>query len=381
MRSITLVIFGFCWITACNTANRASGPGDGTTAPAADSQSVPVASRAASSTAKPRAAPIAYVRFEDPAEHAFSIDTPQGWNVKGGLFRLGYFDARPMVELTSPDGRITVRVNDYGVPPYSLPDRFHPKEGSSYTLEAQAQITVARYRSGPEFALLYTQARFKGACSQLEIRQDAPALPVKFNLPPQTAVTQESEGQVAFKCASEQTSPDQRNMNGFAYAKTRLSSGQGTPIWNVPALLSFLTPADRSAEAESIALHVAQSYQISPQWIAYQAEMDRKGLEFAQALARNKMLALSQQVQQFRARMQAMSNQAAGFERRMNEQAHQVEGFTDALNGITRTYDPLTGENRQVWTGQSGQYWVNGLGQVISSPNAPAGFRPLDVVH
>jgi len=360
MRRLTLISFGFCGLLACNSTDRTSHA-----APSPGPQSAPAGVAGMTQ--------VAYVRFEDPVEHAFAIEVPQGWNVKGGLYRLGYFDARIMAETTSPDGQTVIRVGDVGIPPYSLPDRSHPTEGVSVTLPAQAQITIAKYRTGPEFAVRYAQQRFHGECSRLELVGDVAAVPVKFNLPPQPGVTQETEGQAAFRC----TSAGQGDKFAFVYAKTSLTEGHGPAIWNVTGLLSILTPEDRAADARNIALHSAQSLQINPQWIAYQDQMNREGEAFAQALARRKMQALSAQVQQFRARMQAMSDQVAGFERHQAAQAQQVQGFTDALNGVTRTYDPLTGQNRTVWSGQSDTYWVNGLGQVISSNTAPPGFHQL----
>ena len=41
----------------------------------------------------PIAAPaLGWVKYEDPLEHAFTLDVPQGWSVKGGTFRPGYSD-------------------------------------------------------------------------------------------------------------------------------------------------------------------------------------------------------------------------------------------------------------------------------------------------
>jgi hypothetical protein len=143
-------------------------------------------------------------------------------------------------------------------------------------------------------------------------------------------------------------------------------------------VVSFLSPQDQNQFVWELAVRFAQSFKINPEWVQHQSEMDRQGVEYARALAAGRMRALSQQVQQFHARMQAMSAQVAGFEGRMNAQAAQVQGFDDALVGITRTMDPLTGDQRQVWTGPSNQYWTNGKGQVISSPTAPGpDFRPL----
>src|SRR5580704_18841953 len=73
--------------------------------------------------------------FEDPVEHAFTINVPQGWTAKGGTFRIGYFDARPMVEMAGPANAVSIRIGDYGIPAYSIPDRAHPQEGVLVNLE------------------------------------------------------------------------------------------------------------------------------------------------------------------------------------------------------------------------------------------------------
>lgn len=90
------------------------------------------------------------------------------------------------------------------------------------------------------------------------------------------------------------------------------------------------------------------------------------------------MAELERQVQQFEATMRAMQDQVKAFETRQDAQARQVESFTNTLVGVTPTTDPLTGENRLVWTGPKDNYWVNGLGQVVNSTNAPGpGWRQL----
>ena len=319
-----------------------------------------------------------YTAFEDPVEHAFTVDVPQGWSVKGGIFRIGYSDPRAMVEMKSPDGKMTIRLGDFGIPPYSVPDRSHPQEGVVVELEPQAQIGIARYRSGPEFAVRYGNARFSNTCDKAELAPHD-SLPVKFNLPPGDPPVQQSEGEAFYKCTKGSVA-----MTGFVYTKTSLGPvGQGgVQMWSVNALMSFLANDDRAKDAAAIAVHAAESLRIKPQWIEYQKKMDAEGLQMARLIAQKKMQGLAAQVQQFRARMKAMSDQVAGFEARQNRQAAQVQGFSDALNGITRTHDPLTGQYREVWSGQSNQYWVNGAGQVVSSANSPGpSFHQLQTVR
>ncbi len=318
--------------------------------------------------------PITWISFQDPAERAFTIDVPRGWTVKGGLYRVGFFDYRPMIDINSPDGMVNIRYGDAGVPSYSLPDRQHPKEGEQIIMDAQAQMTVAGYRSGNAYARSYAPSRFRSECQHAVERQDDESPAFQAASMPQSDISEESEGRVIFRCQGRNGLTDV-----FVYARTLRH--KGTAIWTVNPVVSFLSPQDQTLTVRDMATRFAQSFKVNPAWVQHQAEMDRQGVEYARALAEGKMRALSQQVQQFHARMQAMSAQVAGFEGRMNAQAAQVQGFDDALAGITRTIDPLTGDQRQVWTGPSSLNWINGKGQVVNSPTAPGpDFRPLQTI-
>jgi hypothetical protein len=139
----------------------------------------------ASGSQPPKAAPqVAWVRFEDPIEQAFSLDVPADWTVRGGLYRKGILDPRSMVDVTSPDGKINYRIGDASIPPYTIPTplmlRLGFREGSPYNPGGRVQGMVARFRPGPQFADLYGQARFSKTCGKLEvknIRKAAPLLP------------------------------------------------------------------------------------------------------------------------------------------------------------------------------------------------------------
>src|ERR1700731_2321369 len=64
---------------------------------------------------------LTWQRYQDPLENAFTLEVPNGWTVKGGMFRLGYSDHRAMVDMTSPDGKINIRLGDLAIPTYFLP--------------------------------------------------------------------------------------------------------------------------------------------------------------------------------------------------------------------------------------------------------------------
>ena len=302
--------------------------------------------------------------FQDPFEQAFSVEVPQGWKVRGGLFRMGFSDERPMVDLVSPDGRINVRLGDVSIPTYTVPNAYHQREGEPYDLGAQAQLIVARYRTGPEFAVMYSHVRFYQDCHNASGDAGDLGFTIPDYIPTDGPAPTASAGAIAYHCGSGAT-----ERIAFAYAKTTQAGG----IWSVMTMGSFLSPPDQVAVARAVLLHCAQTFRLSPAWIEKQKQMDAYAIQYQRARQQQRIQELAQQVRQFESQMQAMRNQVASFEKRQQAQADQVTGFTQALRGVTPTIDPFTGEAREVWTGQSSNYWENGRGDVVNSVNAPQG--------
>ncbi len=314
------------------------------------------------------AAGISWTKFTDPAEKAFAVEVPQGWSIRGGMFRMGFSDARAMVDMTSPDGRINVRLGDVSVPSYVLPGPYHERAGEIYDLGAQAQMVVARYHSGPEFATLYSHARFHELCRNPQSDPNPSGLALPDFVPSPVRPDQTSSGQITYRCDAAQ-----RGAVGgavaFAWARTSLYQ----TIWGVTPLASFFAPASEVQVARAVLLRGAQTLQLNPQWIQYQKQMDSQGLEYQRARQQQRMAALNQQVQQFETQMQAMRQQVSAFERHQAAQAAQVAGFSNVLTGVTPTIDPMTGQARSVWTGPAGRYWTDGVGDVVNSNTQPSG--------
>ena len=309
------------------------------------------------------APPQQWTQFTDPNEQAFTLEVPRGWTVRGGLFRLGYSDERPMVDMRSPDGQISLRLGDVAIPTYALPSPpYNTREGAVVDLGEQARMVVARYRTGPEFVVLYAPSRFSEVCHNPQSDASAPQVSIPDSIPG-AGSGQSSSGQINYRCTG---------ANGplvtFAYTKT-MTAG---PIWQVVSLASFSAPPDKAAEARSLLEHAAQSFRLRPEWIEYQKQMDEQGMAYQRRRQAGRVTAIGQQVQQFEAKMRAQQAQVNAFEAHQAAQAAQVEGFTDVLNGLTPTTNPLTGESRKVWTGTQDNYWANGQGQVVNSHDAPA---------
>ena len=77
---------------------------------------------------------------------------------------MGFSDERLMVSLKSPDGKLDLRTGDVSVPSCTVPSTYHYREGEIYDLGAQAQMVVEPYRTGPEYAVLYSESRSARVC-------------------------------------------------------------------------------------------------------------------------------------------------------------------------------------------------------------------------
>jgi hypothetical protein len=269
-----------------------------------------------------------------------------------------------MVDLKSPDGKTNIRLGDVSIPTYALPNPSHPEEGGIVDLGAQIQMTVARYRPGPDYAAAYARARFREVCTSLTPQAITGPAPVP-DAPEEAAVKQSSSGEAAYKCDGVRTA--------YVYAKTALYPA----FWQVHQLASFVAPPHQLAMARAILERSAKSFKLTDAWIQYQKKLDQEAQVYQQAFQQARRRALSQQVAQLEMQMHAMQGQVAAFERHQAGQAHQVEGWGNILTGITPTTDPY-GNTRNVWTGSKSGYWSDGKGNVVNSDLSPgAGWQPL----
>ena len=67
------------------------------------------------------AQPGAWTTLQDTQERAFSVEVPQGWKAQGGMLRKGPLDPRVQIDMTSPDGRVSMRIGDFGIGGFTVP--------------------------------------------------------------------------------------------------------------------------------------------------------------------------------------------------------------------------------------------------------------------
>ncbi|MGO8792569.1 MAG: hypothetical protein ACLQVL_34995 [Terriglobia bacterium] len=294
---------------------------------------------------------VAWTPFRDPAEHAFTMDVPQGWKIVGGAYRFGRLDPRVMVEMESPDGQTDLRFSDANVPPFTTLNPTFLKlgwqEGRPYNLHGVAREIVANYRSGWVLADLYGQARFSSGCSQLHLKQmrQLPAIHEEFQV-------ETTAGDVLYTCDNAL-----EPMAAYVFAETQLFQAKVAGTWMVTWLYSFIAPQDQAVQAMQTILHATCSFEINPEWERTQRRAagdnenwfrERHEKERAQAQAR-----IRQQCTQF---------------------PSEADAFRHALEGPDLTSNPVDGKPREVWAGTSGTRWINPVGE---EPSPPASTGPL----
>jgi hypothetical protein len=294
---------------------------------------------------------VTWVTVHDTREQAFSIDVPKGWKTYGGMFRFSSVDARPLVDMTSPDGKSNIRVGDATIGGYATPSPFIPR----------GTPNVAPYASGDVFAKKYGEARFARMCQNVQVAQTHPMTP-KYHQPGQGFI-RTTGGETIFTCSDKGQA-----MAGYVYSETMLvGSGGPNSQWYVVALGSFIAPVDKAQAAGEMLKHSGESLRFNPEWAKMeQALVDEKTREINNATQASIAYGEAQRAHQAKI---------------MGMQTQQNENFNDVINGVTFTRDPWTGQTREVQTLQGGQKWINGNNVVVDSALSPgASFHQLQTI-
>jgi hypothetical protein len=290
-----------------------------------------------------------WVTVIDPREQAFSIEIPQGWKAHGGMFRSNPVDARPFVDINSPDGKTNIRVGDASVPSYDLPN--------PVLQSRQPAKFVAPYATGDAFATKYGQDRFRSLCQNLQIYKTATAEPVWGRGSGGIRIT---AGWAGFTC-TENGAP----MGAYVYAETMeiMPTFGSAGHWYVITLGSAIAPIAQGKAAGDILLHCYKSIALNPAWMRNQGQI---------------VSAARQGVLHSAAEAQKIYDQASqNFQKNMKMQASEVDNFNDVLLGQTYTRD-ASGQTYAVPSGNGGTLWRDPMGAVKESAMVPGpGFTQL----
>jgi len=295
-----------------------------------------------------------WVHWSDPAEHAYSLDTPKGWKVEGGTTRRSAVDIKQWNRFTSPDGKSIIFTGDPTLPsmymvPTQLTAQLGQREGQPNA--PGSTVFILRFQPGAVYAEWWA-GKISGEPVQVrerKERRDFEDMMRKFY--PSTAVAQQvwSYGDVSFTTA--------RGQAGYALAGTSMTTVAGMSSWFVNYLAGFLCPIDQTKTVFSIATHITTSTQANAQWVQSQ---QKTTMEVSR---------ITHETAEYVSKIQSES-----YWNRQKAQDRTNRNFDDYIRGVQRVVDPDTGREYEAVAGSNYYYRVHSTDQVVgtnstSTPN------------
>ncbi len=313
---------------------------------------------------------VRYVPFSDPAERAFTLDVPEGWQTQGGTNRRAAVDVVHALETTSPDGAITIRFNDPNVPAFALPSPTLSfsgfPEGSWYSPGYGVRNLVKRYLPGGQFLSEYLLQNIKPRVENFEFvsRNDRPDIVADFNriyagLQSYGVQFSQNAGEAAFRF-----SRGGEPCVGFGLALTQIvtmPSMQGGN-WNAAMLLLYSSPEAQAEFAQAVFAHMFESIRWNPEWLAGQQRLTAD---------------VSRIVSQTSQEISKIISDAYWTRQGVLDNVNRK--FSNYILGVTDVTDPETG---QTWKVEAGHnfYWAKGADVVAGTETytrPDIDFRPL----
>ena len=312
---------------------------------------------------------ISYRSWRDPAEGAFTLDVPKGWNVAGGLARLAPLDVRVGVRLTSSSLDAAVLIGDSSIPTYVEMNETLAaggfQEGQNYSPGYGINERIMRYVPGLDYARLYMrELANRNECSGLSeisarVRPDTVAALNRINAQfgAVGANVHIDAGEISFSCRM-----GGKLFDGYVFAATNEIRTGLTAIWQVPYLYVATAPPSSIVVAQTVLRHVVASFQQDSTWTAKQSQLTSDSARIARAAATSVADSISSSYWARSAAEDQISQQRS-----------------DAILGRTNTVDPATGDRFKVESG-SDYYWIDHSGNVVGTTTSAApstDFRSL----
>lgn len=237
-------------------------------APPSASQSV-IARPAVTQPVAEASAVNRYQPWQDPAESAFSVSLPVGWQITGGTVRSTRIEAHYVVRAQSPDGGAHLFMDDPKIMMREIPNRatqmMGVRVGQVMPTGSGTNLVLEPYHAGSQFASEYVQQSLCPSATMMRggtIPAQTQALNAAFGPIAQAEgkTLHVDAGDVSFKCGA--------NI-GYAYAITlqAFQPGGQVSIWAVYRIAGYLsTPADSASAAEAVN-HALGTFQMNQNWL------------------------------------------------------------------------------------------------------------------
>ena len=273
-----------------------------------------------------------FQQWQDPAEGAFSVSLPAGWQVSGGTVRTTRIEAHYVVRAQSPDGGAQLFMDDPKIMMREVPNQatqmMGVRVGQVMPTGSGTNLVLEPYRAGAQFAAEYVQQSLCPGATAMHggpLAAQTQALNVQFGPIAQAEgkTVHADAGDVSFKCGAR---------IGYAYAVTVQAWQPGGPvsIWAVYRIAGYLAnPADSAAAAAAVNQALG-TFQMNQNWLQNYA---RECGDIAGNVIRESN-AITQTTIQRSQQMQAQeeSNYAA-WKRNSDATSKAIEGAGKAITG------------------------------------------------
>ncbi len=206
--------------------------------------------------------------WTDPVEHAFTLQVPAGWQISGGTHRNAPIDARNPVVAQSPDGRITIFIDDPAILPRQAPHPAYAQMGwtEGRTVQGPAgPLKIERFQTGAQFAEFYSAVKCQGAKKEASFDLKAESQMLSTSIAPMATQmggnAEVSAGEIYYRCGPK---------TGYTKSVTVLAykPGNGPRNWAVYKLAGYVADPGSIDVARTVMNIMVATMKLDPNWEA-----------------------------------------------------------------------------------------------------------------
>ncbi len=274
------------------------------------------------------------VQWQDPAEGAFSVSLPRGWQLSGGTVRTTRIEPHYVVRAQSPDGGVQMFMDDPRIAVRQVPNimtqRMGMHEGQSIPSAWGGKLLLQRYRPAPEAASEYVRQAICPTATQFQggiIPGQTQDLNNQFGAIARAEGKQihVDAGELSFKCG---------DRIGYVYAITLQAWQPGGPVslWLIYRIAGYLANSSESAVAASAMHAMLGTFQMNQQWLQNFA---RESNDMAGNVIRESNAVTQTTIERAKQQDAQMQAQYAAWRKNSDANFNAISGASRAITGAS----------------------------------------------
>jgi hypothetical protein len=275
-----------------------------------------------------------FVQWQDPAEGAFSVSLPRGWQLSGGTVRTTRIEPHYVVRAQSPDGGAQIFMDDPRIAVRQIPNLMTQqmgwREGQLIPSAWGGKMLLERYRPAPDAAADYVRKAYCVSATQFQggiIPGQTQDLNYQFGGIAQAEGKQihADAGELSFRCG---------DRIGYVYAITleAWQPGGSVSLWVVYRIAGYLASSAESAAAAAAMHAMLGTFQMNQQWLENFA---RESNDVAGNVIRESNAITQSTIERARQQDAQMQAQYEAWRRNSDASFHAIQGASRAITGAS----------------------------------------------